>query len=126
MSNFQKVREVAYEMDSLRMGMGWKKKDLEKKQIIIESSYGKSHPGSAHLNKVTRLCSEVVLAEGGYPADYYATDICDGQAQGHDGINYSLPSREIIADMIEIHVNATAFDGGLFKKWNYKGKIWGV
>lgn len=114
MSNFQKVREVAYEMDSLRMGMGWKKKDLEKKQIIIESSYGKSHPGSAHLNKVSRLCSEVVLKEGGYPADYYVTDICDGQAQGHDGINYSLASREMIANMIEIHVNATAFDGGIF------------
>lgn len=114
MSNFQKVREVAYEMDSLRMGMGWKKKDLEKKQIIIESSYGKSHPGSAHLNKDSRLCSEVVLKEGGYPADYYVTDICDGQAQGHDGINYSLASREMIANMIEIHVNATAFDGGIF------------
>ena len=114
MSNFQKVREVAYEMDSLRMGMGWKKEDLEKKQIIIESSYGKSHPGSAHLNRVSRLCSEVILNEGGYPADYYVTDICDGQAQGHDGINYSLASREMIANMIEIHVNATAFDGGIF------------
>ena len=40
--------------------------------------------------------------------------ICDGEAQGHDGINYSLPSRDMIANMIEIHANATPFDGGVF------------
>ena len=41
-------------------------------------------------------------------------DICDGEAQGHDGINYSLPSRDMMANMIEIHANATPFDGGVF------------
>ena len=51
---------------------------------------------------------------GGKGALYFATDICDGMAQGHDGINYSLPSRDIIADLVEIHANATTFDGGVF------------
>ena len=45
----QEVRKLAPEMDPLRMGMGWKEEDLTKPQILIESTYGQSHPGSAHL-----------------------------------------------------------------------------
>ncbi len=51
---------------------------------------------------------------GGKAARYFATDICDGMAQGHDGINYSLVSRDAIANLIEIHAGATPFDGGVF------------
>lgn len=51
---------------------------------------------------------------GGKGARYFATDICDGMAQGHDGINYSLASRDTICNMIEIHANATTFDAGVF------------
>ena len=46
----QEMRKLAPEMDPLRMGMGWKAADLSKPQIMVESSYGDSHPGSAHLN----------------------------------------------------------------------------
>ena len=55
-----------------------------------------------------------VAKAGGFGARYFCTDICDGESQGHDGINYSLPSRDMIANMIEIHANATPFDGGVF------------
>ena len=51
---------------------------------------------------------------GARGARYYTTDICDGIAQGHDGINYSLAHRDMIANMIEIHGNSTGFDGGVF------------
>ena len=47
----QKVRSLAPEMDPLRLGLGWKLDDLEKPQIMIESTYGNSHPGSSHLNQ---------------------------------------------------------------------------
>lgn len=110
----QEIRELAPEMDPLRMGMGWKVEDLEKPQIIIESTYGDSHPGSAHLNQFVEEAYQGVYENGGKAARYYATDICDGMSQGHDGINYSLASRDMIANMIEIHVNATSFDGGVF------------
>ncbi|MBQ2957739.1 MAG: dihydroxy-acid dehydratase, partial [Clostridia bacterium] len=110
----QQVRAVAPEMDPLRMGMGWKAEDLEKPQIIIESTYGDSHPGSAHLNKLVEEAVRSADEAGGKAARYYATDICDGMAQGHDGINYSLASRDVIASLIEIHVKATSFDGGVF------------
>ena len=51
---------------------------------------------------------------GGHGARYFCTDICDGEAQGHDGINYSLPSRDMMANMIEIHAGATPFDGAVY------------
>lgn len=110
----QKVRAVAPEMDPLRMGMGWTVDDLEKPQVIIESTFGDSHPGSAHLFELVGQAAQGVKEQGGKAARYFATDICDGMAQGHDGINYSLASRDIIADMIEIHANATTFDSGVF------------
>ena len=110
----QEIRKIAPEMDPLRMGMGWTAEDLSKPQILIESTYGQSHPGSAHLLNLAQRASAGAGAVGGKGALYFATDICDGMAQGHDGINYSLPSRDIIADLVEIHANATTFDGGVF------------
>ncbi len=55
-----------------------------------------------------------ISESGGKAARYFATDICDGQAQGHDGINYSLASRDTLTALIEIHANATPFDAGVF------------
>ncbi|MDR0429725.1 MAG: dihydroxy-acid dehydratase [Tannerellaceae bacterium] len=110
----RKLREIAPELDSLRLGSGWSIDDLDKPQIIVESSYGHSHPGSAHLDKLVDEADKGINDGGGKAANYYVTDICDGEAQGHDGMNYSLVSREVMAAMIEIHVKATPFDAGIF------------
>ena len=110
----QKMRKLAPELDPLRLGTGWKKEDLSKPQILIESTFGDSHPGSGHLDKLVAEVWRGVADEGGRGARYFCTDICDGESQGTDGINYSLVSREIIANMIEIHEKATPFDGGVF------------
>ena len=110
----QELRKKAPEMDPLRIGMGYTVADLSKPQIIVESTYGESHPGSAHLNLLVDRAVSGVEAKGGKASKYFVTDMCDGQAQGHDGINYSLVSRDIIAGMIEIHVRATMFDAGVF------------
>lgn len=110
----QKMRKVAPEMDPLRIGCGWKKEDLAKPQIIIESTAGDSHPGSGHLSILVEEVRRGVYDAGGFGARYTCTDICDGESQGTDGINYSLASREMIANMIEIHANATPFDGGVY------------
>ena len=110
----QKVRELAPEMDPLRMGMGWKAEELSKPQIIIESTYGNSHPGSSHLNIFVEEAVKGVDENGGKAARYYATDMCDGMSQGHDGINYSLAHRDAITNLVEAQANATTFDGGVF------------
>ena len=87
---------------------------MSKPQIIVESSYGHSHPGSAHLDKLVDEAGIGIKEKGGRAANYFVTDICDGEAQGHDGMNYSLVSRDIMAAMMEIHVKATPFDAGVF------------
>lgn len=110
----QDLRKIAPEYDPLRIGMGWSIEDLEKPQIIIESTMGDSHPGSVHLMDFVSRANEGIDKMGGKGSKYFATDICDGQAQGHDGINYSLVSRDMIANLIEVHVNATPFDAGVF------------
>jgi dihydroxy-acid dehydratase len=110
----QEIRKIAPEMDPLRLGMGWAEEDLAKPQILVESTYGQSHPGSAHLKELADRACEGIYAEGGRGAEYFATDICDGMSQGHDGINYSMASRDTIANLIEIHAGATPFDAGVF------------
>ncbi len=110
----QEIRKLAPEMDPLRMGMGWTAEDLAKPQVIIESTYGQSHPGSAHLLALSQAAAAGADSLGAKSALYFATDMCDGMSQGHDGGNYSLASRNTIADLIEIHVNATTFDAGVF------------
>ena len=110
----QKLREMAPELDPLRLGTGWQVEDLSKPQIMIESTFGDSHPGSGHLDELVTEVKRGIQDAGGFGARYFTTDICDGEAQGHDGINYSLASRDMIANMIEIHANATPFDGACY------------
>jgi dihydroxy-acid dehydratase len=110
----QQMRKLAPELDPLRIGTGWKPEDLSKPQVMIESTYGDSHPGSGHLHILVEEVRKGIEEAGGYGARYYCTDICDGESQGTDGINYSLASREMIANMIEIHANATPFDAGVY------------
>lgn len=110
----QKMRKLAPELDPLRIGTGWKREDLSKPQIFIESTYGDSHPGSGHLNILVEEVRKGVAQAGGFGARYYVTDICDGESQGTDGINFSLASREMIANMIEIQGNATVSDAGVY------------
>ena len=110
----QQMRALAPEMDPLRIGTGWKKEDLEKPQVIVESTFGDSHPGSVHLGRLAEEVRRGIADAGGFGARYHATDICDGESQGTDGINFSLVSREIIAGLCEIHASATPFDAGVY------------
>lgn len=110
----QQTRALAPEMDPLRIGMGWTPEDLGKTSIYIASTFGDSHPGSAHLDQLVERSCVGISNKQAKGARYYVTDMCDGIAQGHDGINYSLASRDFICNMIEIQCNATTFDGGLF------------
>jgi dihydroxy-acid dehydratase len=110
----QKMRQNSPELDPLRLGTGWKPEDLFKPQIFIESTFGDSHPGSGHLDRLVEAVRKGIAEEGGYGARYFCTDMCDGESQGTDGINFSLASREMIANMIEIQANATPFDSGVY------------
>ena len=110
----QQVRALAPESDPLKIGMGWTVDDLLRPQIMVESTFGDSHPGSAHLNQLVGQAVQAVNEHGGKAARYFATDLCDGIAQGHDGINYSLAHREAVVNLVEAQANASGFDGGIF------------
>ena len=78
----QKLREIAPELDPLRLGTGWKPEDLSKPQILVESSFGDSHPGSGHLLELVEEARKGIAEADGYGARYFCTDICDGKPRG--------------------------------------------
>ncbi|MFD0960332.1 dihydroxy-acid dehydratase [Paenibacillus chungangensis] len=106
----QKARKISFEGDALRMSMDWSVEDLDKVQVLVESTHGASHPSSYHLGELVGEVEKGVFQMGGKPALYTTTDICDGVAQAHNGMHYSLLSRDMIASMVEIHAMATPFD----------------
>lgn len=110
----QEMRGVAAEIDSLKIGAGWTIEELDRPQVMIQSSVGESHPGSVHLGEYVECVRKGINEKGGRAAQYTVTDMCDGIAQGHDGMNYSLLSREMIANMIEVQMQSTPFDGAVF------------
>ena len=79
----QAVRKLAPENDPLKIGMGWKVDDLAKPQIMVESTFGDSHPGSAHLDQFVKEAVQAVNTHGGKAARYFATDMCDGCSSHH-------------------------------------------
>ncbi len=107
----KRERKLWAQFDALELGSGWDYDDIEKPQILIEDVYGDSHPGSTHLNQISDQAKYGVFEKGGFPAQYHTTDICDGCAQGHDGMNIVLASREAICDMVEVHASAIPWDG---------------
>ncbi len=104
-------RDLWAQFDALQLGSNWVEEDIGKPQILVEDVYGDSHPGSVHLDKIARQVTYGVFESGAHPASFHITDICDGCAQGHDGMNYVLASREAICDMLEIHASFVPWDG---------------
>ena len=85
--------------------------DFKKPFIGVCSSHIEIIPGHVHLDKVARIVADAVRAAGGVPFIFNTIGVDDGIAMGHDGMLYSLPSRELIADSVETVVNAHCFDG---------------
>ena len=104
-------RALWAQFDALHLGSGWDEDDIGKPQIQVEDAYGDSHPGSVHLQQVSEHICRSIYEKGGCPGRFHTTDICDGCAQGHDGMNLILASRETICDMVELHAGFIPWDG---------------
>lgn len=85
--------------------------DFDKPFIAVCSSHVDIIPGHVHLDKVANIVAEAVREAGGIPFIFNTIGVDDGIAMGHDGMLFSLPSREIIADSVETMVAAHCFDG---------------
>jgi dihydroxy-acid dehydratase len=99
----QRLRDVNFQGDALRLGMNWTEEDLAKPQVLVESAYGMGHPGTFHFRVLIEEVSNGVFEAGGKPAEFVVSDICDGVVQATEGMSYSLISRDVMAAMIEIH-----------------------
>ena len=89
---------------------GVKGSDFGKPIIAVANSFTEFVPGHVHLNHVGRIVCDAIWEAGGIPREFNTIAIDDGIAMGHDGMLYSLPSREIIADSVEYMVNAHCAD----------------
>lgn len=107
------IRQTAPEAPALYQSGGFSRQDFDKPLILVHSNAGESHSGSYHLDRLAEQAKIGIRELGGSPFKYTTTDICDGVAVGHDGMNYVLASREYIAGMIEIYVQAHVFDGAI-------------
>lgn len=99
---------------SLFRAMGFDDWELERPLIGIANSFNETIPGHIHLNKIADAVKRGIYAAGGMPVEFNTIGVCDGIAMGHRGMKYSLPSRELIADSIEIMAEAYQFDGIVF------------
>lgn len=105
------MRTCSAESDALHLAMGWTFEDLTKKHIMIQSTFGESHPGSNHLLTLSNAVRDGVLEAAGRPGLFCCTDMCDGVAQGGIGGYYSLASRDFMTCMCEIQATACMADG---------------
>ncbi len=85
--------------------------DMGKPFIGIANSYNDVVPGHVKLNSVAEVVKQAIIDAGGVPFVFNTIGVCDGIAMGHNGMRYSLSSREVIADSVETMVTAHAFDG---------------
>jgi len=96
---------------ALLKATGLNDSDMHKPFIAIVNSYVDIIPGHTHLQAFGKRIKDAVRALGGVPFEFNTIGICDGIAMGHNGMKYSLPSRELIADSVETMIEAHCFDG---------------
>ena len=95
---------------ALLYSMGLDREDLKKPMVAVVNSFTEIVPGHIHLRELADFVKQGILEAGGIPREFNTIAICDGLCQGHKGMSYPLPSREIVADSIEYMVEAHQFD----------------
>ncbi len=96
---------------SLLRALGLGDREMELPFIGVANSFNEVIPGHMHLRSVTDAVKDGIWAAGGVPFEFGGIGVCDGLAMNHEGMRFSLASREIIADEIEVMSTAHAFDG---------------
>ncbi|MCL2368527.1 MAG: dihydroxy-acid dehydratase, partial [Oscillospiraceae bacterium] len=96
---------------SLLYALGLTDEELSRPLVGIVNSHNEIVPGHMHLDKITEAVKAGVLAAGGTPIAFPAIAVCDGLAMGHEGMRYSLITRDMICDSTEAMAMAHAFDG---------------
>jgi len=96
---------------ALMKASGYTDWEIDRPWIGIANSYNAIIPGHVHLRTITEAVKAGIYAAGGLPIEFPVIGVCDGIAMNHEGMKFSLPSRELIMDSIEVMARAHAFDG---------------
>jgi dihydroxy-acid dehydratase len=96
---------------SLFKAMGYTQDEIDRPLIGVASSMNEIIPGHIHLDKIAQAVKAGIRSAGGTPIEFCTIGVCDGIAMNHAGMRYSLASREVIADSVEIMATAHPFDG---------------
>ena len=99
---------------SLMKALGWTDKEISMPIIGVVSAFNEIIPGHMELNRIADAVKAGIREAGGNPVQFPVIGVCDGIAMGHKGMKYSLASRELIADSIEIMATAHPFDALVF------------
>ena len=99
---------------ALLHAVGWRRAEIDKPFIGVVNSFAEIVPGHIHLRDIAEAVKAGVYSGGGIPFEFNTIAVCDGIAMNHAGMKYSLPSRELIADSVEIMAEAHAFDALVF------------
>jgi len=99
---------------SLLFALGMTREEMKRPLIGVVNSANEIVPGHMHLDIIARAVKDGVRMAGGTPMEFPTIGVCDGLAMNHEGMKMSLPSRELIADSIEISATAVPFDGLVF------------
>jgi len=110
-SNLMKLGLEKYPHRSLLKAMGLTDREIDQPLIGVANSFNELIPGHIHLDKITQAVKAGVRMAGGTPLEFGVIGVCDGLAMHHEGMKYSLPSRELIADSVEVMAMAHPFDG---------------
>ncbi len=96
---------------ALLKGAGYRQGDIDRPFIGVINAYSPAFPGHMGMDKLTRAVEEGIWRAGGTPLACTTIGVCDGYCAGHEGMRWSLPSRELIADSIETMAQAHRLDG---------------
>jgi dihydroxy-acid dehydratase len=110
-SDLMKLGLEKYPHRSLFKAMGLTDREIDQPLIGVANSFNEFIPGHLHLNQITQAVKAGVRLAGGTPLEFGVIGVCDGLAMHHQGMKYSLPSRELIADSVEVMATAHPVDG---------------
>ena len=98
---------------SMLYACGLTYEEIRRPQVAVVNTYNEMHPGHVHLKTLAERVKAGVRMAGGVPTEFYTLSLCDGLANGHEGMKFVLPSREVIADSVELGLRAHCYDAAV-------------
>ena len=98
---------------SMLYACGLTYEEIQRPQVAVVNTYNEMHPGHIHLRTLAERVKAGIRTAGGIPTEFYTLSLCDGLANGHEGMKFVLPSREVIADSVELGLRAHCYDAAV-------------